>query len=86
MAVEVENEIWANFYKIVEHCWSNFKIEHINANGISGFKFYEIKNWLLSGRFYVFVISETKIDARFPTSCVCWRDQNAYGGGSIVLK
>ena len=78
MAVEVENEIWANFDKIVEYYWSNFKIQHINANGIGGFKFYEIKNWLLSGRFDVLVISETKIDARFTTSCV-WRDQNAHG-------
>ena len=45
-----ENEIWADFHKIVKNYGSNFKIAHINANSVGGFKLHEIKTWLLSGR------------------------------------
>ena len=61
-----ENETWADFDKIVKNYVSNFKIAHINANSVGGFKFYEIKAWLLSGRLDLLVISESKIDASFP--------------------
>ena len=35
--VEAENEIWVDFDKTTESHRSNFKIRHINANGIGGF-------------------------------------------------
>ena len=43
---------------------------HVNANSIGGFKFYKVKTGLLSGRFDILVISETKIilDRSFPDS------------------
>lgn len=50
----------------------NTKIGHINANSIAGFKFYEIRSWLMSGRFDIIIIilllTETKIDATFSNS------------------
>ena len=51
----------------------NTKIGHINANSIAGFKFYEIRSWLMSGRFDIIMIiilllTETKIDATFSNS------------------
>ena len=53
-----ENEIWADFDEITKNHSFNFKIAHINANSIGGFKFYEIKTWLVSGRLDLLVISE----------------------------
>ena len=50
-----------------QHC-ANVKIGHVNVNSIAGFKFHEIKTWLLDGRFDILVISETKIDSTFPDS------------------
>ena len=49
------------------------KTGHINANSIAGFKFYEIRSWLMSGRFDIIMIiilllTETKIDATFSNS------------------
>ena len=35
---------------------------------VGGFKLYEIKTWLVSGRLDLLVISESKIDASFPDS------------------
>ena len=63
-----ENEIWADFDKVVKNYGSNFMITHINANSVGGFKLYEIKTWLVSGRLDLLVISESKIDASFPDS------------------
>ena len=34
----------------------NTKIGLINANSIAGFKFYEIRSWLMSGRFDIIII------------------------------
>lgn len=34
----------------------------MNVNNIVGFKFHEIKSWLLSRLFHVLVLTETKID------------------------
>lgn len=47
---------------------NNIKMGHINANGIGGFKFHEIKSWLLGGKFDILVVSETKLDMSFPKS------------------
>lgn len=89
--VEAENEIWADFDKITESHRSNFKIGHINANGIGGFKLHVIKRGLLSGRFDILAITETKLDATFPSSQflvegyrLCRRDRNAHGGGLMI--
>ena len=58
--------VWMEFENIaLKHCGS-FKIGYVNRNSVGGFKYYEIKSWLLSGRFDILVISETKIDASFP--------------------
>lgn len=86
-----ENEIWADFDEITKNHGFNFKIAHINANSIGGFKFYEIKTWLVSGRLDLLVISESKIDASFPDSMfhvegfrLCRSDRKAGGGGLMV--
>ena len=68
MLAQAENEIWADFDEITKNYGSNFKIARITANSVGGFKFYEIKTWLLSGRLDLLVISESKIDASFPDS------------------
>ena len=51
----------------------------------------EIKRWLLSGRFDIIVISETKIDNSFPDSQfqidgyrLCRSDRKAGGGGLMI--
>lgn len=46
----------------------NLKIGYINVNGIVGFKFFEIKGWLLLGRLDVFIILEIKLDVIFLNS------------------
>ena len=86
-----ENEIWADFDEITKNHSFNFKIAHINANSIGGFKFYEIKTWLVSGRLDLLVISESKIDDSFPDSMfhvegfrLCRSDRKAGGGGLMV--
>lgn len=58
--------MWTEFDNIVQKYRLNFKPGLVNANSIGGFKFYEIKTWLLSGRFDILVISEIKIDGSFP--------------------
>lgn len=60
--------VWAEFDNIARKHSENFKISHINANSVGGFKFYEIKSWLLSSRFDILVIYETKTDASFVDS------------------
>ena len=60
--------VCTEFDNIAQNYRSNFKIGHVNANSIGGFKFYEIRTWLLSGRFDILVISETNIDGSFPDS------------------
>ena len=86
-----ENEVWADFDETAKNYGSNFKIAHINANSVGGFKFYEIKTWLLSGRLDLLVISESKIDASFPDSMfhvegfrLCRSDRKAGAGGLMV--
>lgn len=53
--------MWTEFDNIAQNYRLNFKLGHVNANSIGGFKFYEVKTWLLSGRFDILVILETKI-------------------------
>ena len=60
--------VWADYDNIFGSNQRNFTIGHINANSIGGLNFFEIQSWLLSGKFDVLVISETKIDAGFPDS------------------
>ena len=66
-------------------------IAHINASSVGGFKLYEIKTWLVSGRLDLLAISESKIDVSFPNSTfhvegfrLCRSDRKAVGGGLMV--
>ena len=68
------------------------KIGHINGKSITGFKFYEIRSWLMSGRFDILLITETKIDATFSNSQFnvegfrMYRvNRNAHGGGLMIF-
>ena len=70
--------MWTEFDNTAQNYRLNFKLGHVNTNSIGGFKFYKIRTWLLSGRFDILVISETKIDGSFPDSqfqvegfCLC---------------
>ena len=85
-------DTWSAFDSMVKRHRANTKIGHINANSIAGFKFHEIKNWLMSGRFDILLITETKIDASFSSSQFkvegfrMYRvDRNIYGGGLMVF-
>ena len=71
----------------------NTKIGHINANSIAGFKFYDIRSWLMSGRFDILVITETKIDATSSNSQFNVEGfrmyrvyRNTNGGGLIFIR
>ena len=86
-----EQDTWSDFDKIANKHRTNVKIGHINANSIAGFKFHEIKSWLLSGRLDILIISETKLDATFPSSQfhidgfrMCRKDRNIHGGGLMA--
>ena len=70
------------------------KIGHINVDSIAGFKFHEIKTWLLDGRFHILVVSETKIDSTFQNSQfhisgfrMCRADRTKFkgGGGGVMV-
>ena len=81
------DETWTEYDQISRKHRSNLKLGHINANSIGGFKLHEIRSWLISGRFDLLVISETKIDATFPNSMFhvdgfrfCRCDRKAGGG------
>ena len=83
--------MWTEFDNTAQNYRLNFKLGHVNANSIGGFKFYEIRTWLLSGRFDILVISETKIDGSFPDSQfqvegfrLCRSDRKAGGGGLMI--
>ena len=86
-----DNSVWDEFDSIARNYCKNFNIGHVNANSIGGFKFYEIKSWLLSWRFNIIVISKTKIDKSFPDSQfqidgyrLCRSDRKAGGGGLMI--
>ena len=86
------NNVWYTFDVITDKHRANMKMGHINANSIAGFKFYEIKNWLLSGKFDLLIISETKIDETFPDSHffidgfrMCRVDRKLGGGGLMAF-
>lgn len=83
--------VWAEFDNIARKHSENLKISHINPNSVGGFKFYEIKSWLLSSRFDILVIYETKIDASFADIQfhidgyrLCRNDRWAGGGGLMI--
>ena len=83
--------MWTELDNVVQKYPLKFKLGHVNANSIEGFKFYEIRTWLLSGRFDFLVISETKIDGSFQDSQfqvkgfrLCRSDRKAGGGGLMI--
>ena len=89
---EDHNTTWTSFDTLVKTHRRNVKIGHINANSIAGFKFHEIKNWLMRGRFDILAISETKLDKTYPDSQfaiqgfrVCRSDRNIYGSGLMIF-
>lgn len=49
--------MWTEIDNIAQKYRLNLKLGQVNANSIGGFKFYEIRTWLLSGRFDILVIS-----------------------------
>ena len=61
-----QNETWNEFDSVLQKHRTNVKIGHVNANSIAGFKFLEIKTWLLDGRFDILVVSGPKIDFNLP--------------------
>ena len=77
--------MWTEFDNIVQNYRLNFKLWHVNANNIGGFKFYEIRTWLLSGRSDILVISETKIDESFPDGHFSGRRQEGRWWGTYDL-
>lgn len=69
----------------------NYKIAHINANGLAGFQFAEIQTWLSSFLFDLLIITETKLDNTLPNSQftiqgfhLLRKDRNLHGGGVIM--
>ena len=76
---------------LIQKYSKKFKIAHINANSIAGFKFHEIKLWLLKGTFGVLVTTETKLDHTFRDAqltidgyrftCL---DRSVHDGGVII--
>ena len=83
--------MWNEYDAVAQKYRTNVKIGHINVNHIAGFKYHEIKSWLLDCRFDILVIAETKIDLTFPDSQfnipgfrMCRADRNKHGGGLMV--
>ena len=83
---------WSSFDTLAKKHRANTKIGHINANSIAGFKFHDIRNWLLSGRFDILLITETKIDASFSNgqfNVDGFRmhrvDRDIHGGGLMIF-
>ena len=77
--------MWTEFDNIVQnYCFQAWA-------RLGGLKFHEIRTWLLSGRFDILVISETKMDGSFPDSQfqvegfrLC-RSDGKVGGGGLYL-
>ena len=89
---EDHNNTWTSFDTLSKTHRRNVKIRHINANSIASFKFHEIQNWLMRGRFDILAISETKLHKTYPDSQfaiqgfrMCRSDRNIYGGGLMVF-
>jgi len=67
-SAEIKRLLWnMDFNMIAEKHHKNIKIRHLNTNNIIGFKFQEIKSWLLSGIFDLLVTSEFKVESTFPS-------------------
>lgn len=58
-------DTWSAFDSLAKKHQANTQIGYINANRTVGFKFHDIRSWLLSGRFDILLITERKIDASF---------------------
>ena len=89
---EDHNNTWTSFDTLVKTHRRNVKIGHINANSVAGFRFHEIKNWLMRGRFDILAISETKLDKTYPDSQfaiqgfrMCRSDRNINDGGLMIF-
>ena len=48
--------------------YKNTRIAYLNINSVAGFKFQEVKSFILQGLFDIDILAETKIDAAFPDS------------------
>ncbi|PFX12937.1 hypothetical protein AWC38_SpisGene23032 [Stylophora pistillata] len=86
-----DDETWSEYDALIKKHRTNIKIGHVNVDHIAGFKFFEVKYWLLEGKFDVLVLSETKLDSSFPDSQfmvtgyrMCRADRNIHGGGLMV--
>lgn len=86
-----DDETWSEYDALIKKHWTNIKIGHVNVDHIAGFKFFEVKYWLLEGKFDILVLSETKLDSSFPDSQfmvtgyrMCRADRNIHGGGLLV--
>ena len=88
---DTQLDIWSSFDAMANKRRANTKIGHINANNIAGFKFFEIRSWLMSGRFNILLITETKIDATFSNSQFnvngfrMYRVDVAHSGGMMIF-
>ena len=85
-------DTWSSFDLLAKKHLANTKIGHINANSIAGFKFHDIRSWLLSGRFDILLITERKIDASFSNgqfNVDGFRmhrvDRDIHGGGLMIF-
>ena len=86
-----DDDTWSEYDALIKKHWTNIKIGHVNVDHIAGFKFFEVKYWLLEGKFDILVLSETKLDSSFPDSQfmvtgyrMCRADRNIHGGGLLV--
>ena len=91
-ASSTDNMIIGDEYEVLKQKYpKNLKIAHLNINSIAGFKFYEIKSWLLKGYFEVLILTETKLDTTLPDSqftIAGYRfirlDRTIHGGGVMI--
>lgn len=60
-----DDEIWSEYDVLIKKYWINIKIGYVNVDYIVGFKFFEVKYWLLEGKFDILVFFEMKLDFSF---------------------
>ena len=70
---------------------NNLNLGHLNVNSISEFKFFHVKNMLTNNLLDILVLSETKIDDRYPDSQfyvkgfkLYRQDRTNFGAGLII--
>ena len=44
-----DDDTWSEYDALIKKHWTNIKIGHVNVDHIAGFKFFEVKYWLLEG-------------------------------------